>query len=69
MNNIIYLYTLGSLPTQIGSLLKLEKLNIINNYFTGAIPDEIYSLKIPEFNYDIKNNDFSCKIIPCDKKY
>jgi hypothetical protein len=47
---------LGSLPTQIGSLLKLEKLNIINNNLT--IPDEVYSLKIPEFNYDIKINDF-----------
>ena len=42
---------LGSLPTQIGSLLKLKKLFINNNKLTGFIPDEILKLKIPEFNY------------------
>ena len=46
-----FMYMLGSLPTQIGSLLKLKKLFINNNKLTGFIPDEILKLKIPEFNY------------------
>ena len=61
-----FMYMLGSLPTQIGSLLKLKNLFINNNNFTGSIPDEIYSLKIAEFNHDIKFSDFSCKIISHD---
>ena len=57
-----FLYILGSLPTEIGFLTKLEELLINNNRLTGIIPDEITSLDISAFDYSfnelisIKNN-------------
>nr|XP_043633395.1 putative receptor-like protein kinase At3g47110 [Erigeron canadensis] len=52
---LAYNFIYGNLPSGIGNLVKLERLNIASNHFTGIVPSELGNLQNLKYLYMYDN--------------